>query len=122
MFEVSVQTSISSSHHLRGYQGKCEQIHGHNYRVEAAVTCERVDAIGLGIDFGILREILRRVCEPFDHTDLNGLPEFRALNPSAENLAQVLYGKLTVALQAQPVALQSVSVWETEGSRVTYRE
>ena len=122
MFDVTVTTTISASHHLRGYKGKCENPHGHNYRVEATVTGETQDKCGLALDFGVLRERLRDVSARFDHTDLNRHEEFAKLNPSSENLARVVYRGLKSSMQSLPVEVVRVSVWESEGSYVTYRE
>jgi 6-pyruvoyltetrahydropterin/6-carboxytetrahydropterin synthase len=121
MFEVTVHTTISASHHLRGYQGKCERIHGHNWKIEATAGAEALDGLGMAIDFGVLREHLRAVTEPLDHSDLNGLPEFSSCNPSSENLARLVFERLAARLQGAPVRLVRVRVWETEGSVASYR-
>jgi 6-pyruvoyltetrahydropterin/6-carboxytetrahydropterin synthase len=122
MFEVSVTTVISASHHLRGYQGKCEKVHGHNYKVEATVGTEIQDETGLALDFGVLKKHLNDVAGKFDHTDLNEHEEFRERNPSSENMAMIIYKGLQVALDDLPVKVIRVKVWETEGSNVTYHE
>lgn len=122
MFEARVTVEIAAAHHLRGYRGKCENAHGHNYKVQATVCSGDLDQTGLSIDFGVLREKLATVAGRFDHTDLNRLPEFEKLNPSSENLARVIYRGLAEALAGEQVELLSVSVWETTGSSVTYHE
>jgi 6-pyruvoyltetrahydropterin/6-carboxytetrahydropterin synthase len=121
MYEVTVTTSISASHHLRGYQGKCENVHGHNYKVEATARAERLDTMGLAVDFGILRGHLKQVAEHLDHRDLNQLAEFADCNPSSENLARVIFDQLSARLAGLPVRLIQLRVWETEGNFVTYR-
>lgn len=121
MYEVTVTTSLSASHHLRGYQGKCENVHGHNYRIQATAIGDDLDGTGLALDFGILKGHLEAVADRFDHRDLNGCEEFADLNPSSENLARVIFDGLTARLEGQPVRLASVRVWETEGNSVTYR-
>ena len=121
MYEATVTAWIAASHHLRGYQGKCETPHGHNYKVEATVGRPDLDSTGLSIDFGILRKHLHTITEAFDHTDLNGLPEFAEQNPSSENLARTIYEKLAISLKDLPVQLVTVRVSETDGSFVTYR-
>jgi len=122
MFDVTVTTTISASHHLRGYKGKCENPHGHNYRVEATVTGETQDKCGLALDFGVLRERLRDVSARFDHTDLNTCPEFAEINPSSENLARVIFKGLAERISDLEVQVKQVRIWETEGSYVTYYE
>jgi len=121
VYEVTVTANLSASHHLRGYKGKCENVHGHNYKVQATVVGDELDGTGLALDFGVLKGCLKQVTERFDHGDLNACEEFAALNPSSENLARVIYDALTGLLEDQPVRLASVCVWETEGNSVTYR-
>ncbi len=121
MYEVTVTDHISASHHLRGYRGKCENVHGHNYRVEATASATALDERGLAIDFGDLRGRLRRVVERFDHRDLNALPAFADCNPSSENLARILFQQLAAELTDLDVRLDSIRVWETEGNFITYR-
>ena len=122
MFEVTVTTTISASHHLRGYNGKCENAHGHNYKVQATVRTDKIDNTGLALDFGVLRERLNQVAGKFDHTDLNQTEEFRELNPSSENLARVIYKQLKASIKEIHVTLVSTRVCETEGSCVVYYE
>jgi len=122
MYEVTATLVISASHHLRGYEGKCENVHGHNYKIEATVAAEKLDGTGLAVDFKVLKEHMNEVAGKFDHTDLNRHEEFAKLNPSSENLARVVYRGLKSSMQSLPVEVVRVSVWESEGSYVTYRE
>jgi len=122
MFEVTVTTVVSAAHHLRGYKGKCENNHGHNYKVEATVGSKEQDETGLTLDFGILRKLLEQVAGKFDHSCLNDHPEFKDLNPSSENLARVIYRGLAALVEDHPVKVIRISVWESEGSFVTYYE
>lgn len=122
MYEVTATLVISASHHLRGYEGKCENVHGHNYKIEATVAAGELDGTGLAVDFKVLKEHLRKVAGKFDHTDLNQHEEFSKLNPSSENLARVIYSGLKKSMTVLPVEVMRVSVWESEGSYVTYRE
>ncbi|NMB75834.1 MAG: 6-carboxytetrahydropterin synthase [Myxococcales bacterium] len=122
MFEVSVQTTISASHRLRGHQGKCEKLHGHNWRIEATAGREELDGLGMVVDFSIFRQMLKEATASFDHTDLNGLPEFERVNPSSENLARIVYERLRPRLARGGVRLLRVTVWETEGSAAVYHE
>ena len=122
MYEVTATMVISASHHLRGYEGKCENVHGHNYTIEVTVAAEELDGIGLAVDFKVLKEHLRKVAGKFDHTDLNRHEEFTQVNPSSENLARVVYAGLKASMRDIQVKLVRVSIWESEGSYVTYRE
>ncbi len=122
MYEVTVTTTISASHHLRGYNGKCENAHGHNYKLEATVRTDKIDNTGLALDFGVLRERLNEVTDKFDHTDLNKTDEFKEINPSSENVARVIYKQLQTTIKEIHVQLISVRVCETEGSCVIYYE
>jgi 6-pyruvoyltetrahydropterin/6-carboxytetrahydropterin synthase len=121
MFEISVEHTIASGHALRGYKGKCEHLHGHNYKVLVTVAGEKLDDVGLLIDFLELRAAVQAVTEPFDHRMLNDLPPFDRLNPSAENMAKYFCVALETELQGRGVHVQAVTVWETESSAATYR-
>jgi 6-pyruvoyl-tetrahydropterin synthase len=120
MYEITVHTVVSASHHLRNYTGKCENTHGHNWKIEATVRCDTLDPVGLSIDFGLLRRHLVEVCEEFDHTDLNSHEAFLTQNPSSENLARVIFMRLKTALARTPVRVFRIRVWETEGSAASY--
>jgi 6-pyruvoyltetrahydropterin/6-carboxytetrahydropterin synthase len=122
MFEVTATMVISASHHLRGYKGKCENVHGHNYRIEATVAAGELDGDGLALDFKVLKEHLDKAAGKFDHTDLNQHEEFRQVNPSSENLARVVFTGLRASMRDLPVSVVCVRVWESEGSYVTYSE
>jgi 6-pyruvoyltetrahydropterin/6-carboxytetrahydropterin synthase len=120
MYEVTVETVISASHHLRGYQGKCERVHGHNWKIEATASAAGLDETGLAMDFGLLRRKLQAAVADMDHADLNALPEFAEHNPSSENLARVVFQRLAMALAGARARVVRVRVWETEGSVATY--
>jgi 6-pyruvoyltetrahydropterin/6-carboxytetrahydropterin synthase len=123
MYEVSVDASFAAAHRLRGYQGKCENLHGHNYRVRLVVAGEQLDDIGLLQDFTLLKKVLRGVAENLDHKYLNELPPFDKVNPSAENLARFIHDESAKQLAGQlgGAALASVTVWETETAAATYK-
>ena len=125
MFEISVEETFAAGHALRGYRGKCEKVHGHNYRVQVRVAGEKLDSAGLLMDFVDLKQLLRAVIERLDHEFLNDVPPFDALNPSAENMAKYFYDEISQALAASqpdsPVRLSSVKIWETDTSTATYR-
>lgn len=122
MFEVSVKESFSGAHRLRGYRGKCESLHGHNWDVEVFVAAKKLDHGGLSIDFKVLKNKLNGVLVSLDHCDLNGVAFFKKVNPSAENIAKYIYVNLKKALKGEKVSLRRVSVWETRDSCATYYE
>lgn len=125
MFELRVEHSFSAGHELRGYQGKCANPHGHNYRVQVAVEGPRLNSIGLLMDFGELKKALRAVCEQLDHVYLNDLPQFETANPSAEGVAQYVFeeiGKMLSAPLAEVGArLKEAVVQETDTAWAVYR-
>lgn len=124
MFEITVEETFSSGHALRGYRGKCENPHGHNYRVRVALAGPRLNSIGLLFDFKELKTALREETERLDHQYLNDLEPFREINPSAENLAKHLYDYVREQLRHQPngVNVRSVTVYETDTTAATYSE
>lgn len=122
MFEVSVKASFSGAHRLKGYRGKCESLHGHNWDVEAFVAAKELDRGGLSIDFKVLKNKLNGILDSLDHRDLNGIAFFKKVNPSAENIAKYIFADLKKALKGEKVSLRRVSVWETRDSRATYYE
>jgi 6-pyruvoyltetrahydropterin/6-carboxytetrahydropterin synthase len=123
MFEITLEESLSAAHALRAYQGACERVHGHNYRVRVSLEGERLDAAGLLMDFVELRRLLREILEPFDHRMLNEVPPFDALNPTAENMARHFFDELARRLAGRPaVRVAEVRVWETPGATAAYRK
>ena len=122
MFEVSVEHTFAAGHALRNYKGKCENVHGHNYRVEVIVRGPRLDPAGLLADFVELKRVLREIAEPLDHVFLNDIEPFTELNPSAENIAAYICQKMQQMLrQDNPVEVAEVKVWETDKQSATYR-
>ncbi len=121
MFEVSVEYSFAAGHALRGYKGKCENVHGHNYRVKVTVEGDKLNSIGLLVDFADLRASLKELVASFDHHFLNDLEPFKQVNPSAENLAQYLGVELGRKMERSGVSVHSVTVWETDTTSATYR-
>jgi 6-pyruvoyltetrahydropterin/6-carboxytetrahydropterin synthase len=125
MFEVSVEESFAAGHALRGYRGKCENPHGHNYKVRITLEGDELDSIGLLWDFKDLKAAMGQLIENFDHQYLNDLEPFREQNPSAENLARYFYqhtsGKLRETTKGR-VRVKDVRVWETDSTTATYFE
>ena len=122
-WRLTVRSSFSAAHALRGYQGKCENLHGHNYAVEMNVDGDTLDDdIEFAVDFSILKQHLNDVLDILDHKNLNELEPFTRMNATAENLARYLFKKLKEQLSELPVVLHSVTVWETEKQGATYFE
>lgn len=118
MFELRVESHFSAAHHLLNYQGDCENIHGHNWKVEIIVAGEELDKSGMLIDFKVLKKHLNEVLDMLDHKDINVLEVFKDVSPSSENIARFIYSQLKSSLPQ----LKSVSVWETEKAKATYYE
>ncbi|MEQ1946236.1 MAG: 6-carboxytetrahydropterin synthase QueD [Bryobacteraceae bacterium] len=121
MFEVCVEQSFASAHALRNYKGKCENVHGHNWKVHVVIEGEELDEAGLLIDFLDVKRIMGDVIDRLDHQHLNDIPPFDVLNPSAENIAKYLYEEIQKGITAAPVRVQLVKVWETDIQSATYR-
>ncbi len=125
MFELRVEHSFPAGHHLRDYAGKCANPHGHNYRVQLAVTGPNLNPIGLLLDFSDLKKALRTVAETLDHKYLNDLPFFATRNTSAENIALYFHEELTKllapALEATEVQIKEIVVQETDTAWAVYR-
>ena len=120
MFELNVEDEFASAHYLRGYKGKCERVHGHNYRVMITVKAKVLNKIGLAVDFTELKVELKKVMEILDHNLLDELPYFKKINPSAENIAKYIYDSLSKPLKAKNVRLYKVTVWETARASASY--
>ena len=122
MFELKVVEFFSAAHSLRGYKGKCEACHGHNWKVEALVKGLSLDSSGLVLDFKDLKSILMDVLEQLDHKDLNQVDFFKQNNPSSENIAYFIYEQLKTLLEGKSCELSKVNVWEQRDSCVSYWE
>jgi 6-pyruvoyltetrahydropterin/6-carboxytetrahydropterin synthase len=148
MFDISIKEEFSSAHNLRGYKGKCEALHGHNWQVEVVVSSKELDEIGMAIDFKRLKEIVNCAIKELDHKYLNELPYFSAVggsasggkkvnpvrkkvvkdkyrfsngvNPTSENIAKYIFDKINLLIKKESVVLKSVSIWESQDSKATY--
>ncbi len=125
MFEVTVEDSFAAGHYLRNYKGKCENPHGHNYKVRVTLAGKELDKAGLLLDFKDLREVMKHVIDRLDHQMINELEPFTVMNPSAENLAKYFYeetnGRLRSATNGR-VWVKTVTVFETDTTTATYSE
>jgi len=121
MYTVNIERHFDSAHYLREYNGKCENLHGHRYKVVATASTRTLDRVGLAFDFTVLKKKLDEIIERFDHTCLNDITPFDTINPSAENIAATIYNALKPDLEGQSVSLDSVGVWESPDAWVIYQ-
>jgi 6-pyruvoyltetrahydropterin/6-carboxytetrahydropterin synthase len=121
MYEISVEQEFDAAHALRGYQGKCENIHGHRYRVVVTISATSLNEIGLAYDFTMLKRHLREIINRFDHTSLNDVWPFDKINPSSENIAATVFNQIKPHITDTGVSLTKVEVWESPTSRAEYR-
>jgi 6-pyruvoyltetrahydropterin/6-carboxytetrahydropterin synthase len=120
-FEVMIERNFSSAHQLRGYKGKCENLHGHNYRIEIYARGRELDNIGLLVDFGELKTAADEVVQYLDHRNINELPPFDVeVNPSAENLARYIWERVSARVGDARVQVYKVRCFETPTSVATY--
>jgi 6-pyruvoyltetrahydropterin/6-carboxytetrahydropterin synthase len=123
MYEISVDESFAAGHYLREYKGKCENQHGHNYRVRVTMKGQELDSTGLLYDFVHLKHVIQAVIRSLDHRNLNDLAPFDKVNPSAENIAKYIYDEAAKQMHkpANGAAISGITVWETETSSATFR-
>lgn len=123
MYEIEVRAAFEAAHFIRGYNGKCARLHGHNWEVIAVVRGEKLDSLGMLIDFRVLKAELKKVLDEFDHRFLNELEIFTAENPTAENLAKNTFKQLSSSeIFSDSIKLHAIKVCETPNSCVTYYE
>jgi 6-pyruvoyltetrahydropterin/6-carboxytetrahydropterin synthase len=119
MYELIVQTWFSAAHRLREYQGNCEKLHGHNWKLDVRLRSDRLDSLGMVMDFRELKRLLKDVVDRLDHQYLNDVPPFTGVNPTTENVARFVYDELAKTL---PGGLKpaSVTAWESQNCGATY--
>jgi 6-pyruvoyltetrahydropterin/6-carboxytetrahydropterin synthase len=123
MFEVTIEETFAAGHALRNYRGKCENVHGHNYRCQVTLEGADLDEIGLLVDFVELKRAVHGVLDRLDHQWLNEFPPFDVLNPSAENMARYIYQQVAEGLKVREgVRIALVKLWETDTAYATYRQ
>jgi 6-pyruvoyltetrahydropterin/6-carboxytetrahydropterin synthase len=122
MYEISIQTVFSAAHRLRNYQGDCEALHGHNWKVQVTVQTHTLNDIGLAIDFKMLKKITNETLGRLDHTCMNDVAPFCDVNPSSENIARVLFEEMKTSIAAFGVSLVKISVWESDNAWASYSE
>lgn len=122
VFDLTIESQFSSAHQLRGYKGKCEAMHGHNWRVQVTVSSDKLNEIGIVVDFHDLKTITGEVLASLDHAFLNDVFPFTEINPSSENIAKWVYESIKKRINKKTYNLSSVTVWENETSSATYYE
>lgn len=120
MYTVKVTADFNSAHNLRGYKGKCEDLHGHNWKVEVSACSEGLDGLGMVVDFKELKSVLNKYLEKLDHKYLNDIECFKKVNPTSENIAKYIFDGLTEDMT--DVKIKFVTVWETDTSCATYSQ
>ena len=120
MYELTVVEEFSAAHRLPGSKGKCDRLHGHNWKVEVRVGADELDETGMVVDFHDLKDLLRSVLEKLDHTYLNDHPAFERDYPTAENLARHIYESMAALLVSPMIRMQRVRVWESESTAACY--
>ena len=119
IFTVYREIFFSSAHRLRNYNGKCENLHGHNWRVRLYVSAKELDETGFVVDFKEMDKILKDVTDKLDHQNINELPFFQEINPTAENIAFFIFNESKKLIDNDRVTVSKVSVWESEKSCAT---
>lgn len=122
MFELTVEVSFSAAHQLRGYKGKCENVHGHNWKVQINVLAERLNEIDIALDFHDLKKIANEIISPLDHSFLNDVFPFTEKNPSSENIAKWVYDSVKKKVNNDNINVAAVTVWESDTTSVSYYE
>ena len=120
MFEITVYSHFSGAHRLRHLHSRCENLHGHNWRIEVSVVSNRLNREGIVIDFGILKEKVEKILKTLDHTYLNDLSYFAKREPSSENIAKYIFDGLKKELTRYPARLKRVTAWESDTASATY--
>jgi len=121
MFYLSITETFSAAHRLCGYQGACSNLHGHNWKVRVGLKTDKLDEIGMAMDFGIIKGILQGILNELDHAYLNEVPSLHNMNPTSENLARYIYNCMEKELIGQPARIYEVEICESERSSMVYR-
>jgi len=122
LYKLTIRTSFAAAHNLINYQGDCENLHGHNWKVDVAVTARELDKAGLGIDFKVLKREANNVINELDHKYLNENPAFQSVSPSSENISRYLHHRLSERLNNDNIKVESITVWESDNASACYYE
>jgi len=120
MYKLNIETHFSSAHRLRHYNGECERLHGHNWDVRVTIASEKLDDLGMVMDFKELKDETNRLVDEFDHQYLNEVPPFTELNPTTENIAKYLFDELSKAIDTDFIKVNAVTVWESPTCSASY--
>ena len=121
-YTLKIVTDFASAHTLRDYPGACARMHGHNWKVEAEVVASKLDKMGMGVDFKVIKQATREISGRLDHRYLNDLEPFTEVNPTAENIAAYFYNELSTMLNNDCIKVSAITLWETERACVRYTE
>ncbi len=119
-YEIKIITGFAAAHNLRNFKGKCERLHGHNWKVEVVLRGHQLDESDLLVDFAEVKRETNRILDELDHNYLNDIPFFRENNPSSENIARYIFEKLASCFEGRGVTIYSVSAWESDNACATY--
>lgn len=119
---MKILTDFAAAHYLRDYEGVCNRLHGHNWKVEVQVVASELDHVGMGMDFKVIKDATKKLIASMDHYNLNDVAPFDKINPTAENIAAFFFQQLSKELNTQQVKVDSISIWETDRACVTYTE
>ncbi len=122
MYELMIETTFSAAHQLRGYKGKCEELHGHNWKVQVHVTATKLNEIDIAIDFHDLKAYTNEIIKQLDHSMLNEIFPFTEINPSSENIARWIFESLKKKINTDDIRVSAVTVWESDTASATYYE
>jgi 6-pyruvoyltetrahydropterin/6-carboxytetrahydropterin synthase len=122
MYRLTVKTGFAAAHNLINYQGDCENLHGHNWKVEVTVTAEELDKAGLAVDFKVLKRETNSLLDELDHKYVNQHPFFKDISPSSENISRYLYQELSKRLNHNTIKVERVGVWESDNACAEYYE
>jgi len=122
MYRLKIYTSFAAAHNLINYQGDCENLHGHNWKVEVSVTAKELDKAGLALDFKVLKAETNSLLKTLDHKYLNQLQPFQKISPSSENIASYVYKELSSKLNDGNISVEYITVWESDFACATYFE
>jgi 6-pyruvoyltetrahydropterin/6-carboxytetrahydropterin synthase len=120
MYELKIVTQFGAAHRIRDIGGKCEDLHGHNWKIEVYVMGEELGKDGLVIDFKVVKEAAKEIIDRLDHKFLNELEEFEDINPSSENIARLIYEDLAHKLDNDKIKVSRVAAWESDSACATY--
>ena len=119
---MKILTDFAAAHYLRDYDGVCNRLHGHNWKIEVQVVATELDSVGMGMDFKVIKDATKKLIGSLDHYNLNDVPPFNKINPTAENIAAFFFQELSKELNTDKVKVDSISIWETDRACVTYTE